>query len=328
MNILASVHLYPPEHLCGAEFMLHGILKHMQKQGHTVKVLLHQANQYKITTHYVYDDVDVFPPDQNTIMNLFRWADITITHLDYTAWTVHMAAVQRVPVVHLIHNTHPYRHIIDAEKPQFVVYNAQWAADKLKYPHASMVLPPPVDPSVYNVGKDCSTNDAITLINLDGNKGGHILRAIAEAMPDRKFIGVIGSYSEPYKDGQHTNQPPNVEVLLKQPDIRKVYERTRVLIMPSRYESWGRTATEAMCNGIPVICTSTPGLLENCGEAGYYIQDRNKIMDWVKAIKRLDDKKIYAAASKKAKERAASLDPQENLHRLEKFMQNAIATYR
>ena len=328
MNILASVHLYPPEHLCGAEFMLHGILKHMQKQGHTVKVLLHQANQYRITNHYVYDDVDVFPPDQNTIMNLFRWADIAITHLDYTAWTVHMSAVQRVPVVHLIHNTHPYRHIIDAEKPQFVVYNAQWAADKLKYPHASMVLPPPVDPNVYNVGKDCSTNEAVTLINLDGNKGGHILRAIAEAMPDRKFIGVVGSYSEPYKDGQHTNQPPNVEVLPKQPDIKKVYERTRILIMPSQYESWGRTATEAMCNGIPVICTSTPGLLENCGEAGYYIQDRSKIMDWVKAIKRLDDKKIYAAASKKAKERAAALDPKENLHRLEQFMQNAIATYR
>ena len=328
MNILASVHLYPPEHLCGAEFMLHGILKHMQKQGHTVKVLLHQANHYRITSHYVYDDVDVFPPDGNTIVNLFRWADIAITHLDYTAWTIHMAAVQRVPVVHLIHNTHPYRHIIDAEKPQHIVYNAQWAADKLKYPHASIVLPPPVDPNVYNVGKDSSTNDAITLINLDTNKGGHILRAIAEAMPDRKFIGVIGSYSEPAKDGQHTNQPPNVEVLPKQPDIRKVYERTRVLIMPSQYESWGRTATEAMCSGIPVICTSTPGLLENCGEAGYYIQDRNKIMDWVKAIKRLDDKKIYAAASKKAKERAAALDPKENLHRLEKFMQNAIATYR
>jgi glycosyltransferase involved in cell wall biosynthesis len=328
MNILASVHLYPPEHLCGAEFMLHGILKHMQKQGHTVKVLLHQANHYKITNHYVYDDVDVFPPDQATIMNLFRWADIAITHLDYTSWTIHMAAVQRVPVVHLIHNTHPYVHIIDAEKAQFIVYNAQWAADKLKYPHASMVLPPPVDPDVYNVGKDSSTNDAITLINLDTNKGGHILRAIAEAMPDRKFIGVVGSYSEPYKDGQHTNQPPNVEVLPKQPDIKKVYEKTRILIMPSQYESWGRTATEAMCSGIPVICTSTPGLLENCGEAGYYIQDRSKIMDWVKAIKRLDDKKIYAAASKKAKERAAALDPKENLYHLEKFMQNAIATYR
>jgi glycosyltransferase involved in cell wall biosynthesis len=328
MNILASVHLYPPEHLCGAEFMLHAINRHMSAQGHTVKVLLHQANQYKITEHYIYDGIDVFPPDQNTIMNLFRWADVVITHLDYTAWTINMAAIQRIPVVHLIHNTHPYVHIIDAEKPQFIVYNAQWAADKLKYQHDSIVIPPPVDPDVYNVGLISDRNTAITLINLDTNKGGHILRQIAEAMPERQFIGVVGSYSEPYSDGQHVNQPPNVEVWPKQPDIRKVYERTRILIMPSKYESWGRTATEAMASGIPVICTSTPGLLENCGEAGYYIQDRDKVAEWVKGIKRLDDKKIYAAASKKAKERAAALDPKENLHRLEKFMQNAIHTYR
>ena len=30
--------------------------------------------------------------------------------------------------------------------------------------------------------------------------------------------------------------------------------------MPSDYESWGRTATEAMCSGIPVICSEANGL--------------------------------------------------------------------
>lgn len=328
MNILASVHLYPPEHLCGAEFMLHGINKFMAARGHTVKVLLHQANQYKIDSHYVYDDIDVFPPDQNTIMNLFRWSDVVFTHLDYTAWTINMGAIHQKPVFHLIHNTHTYTHIVDAEKRQHIVYNSEWASKRLAYNHPFFILPPPCDFRVYKTGADPAKSDYITLVNLDHNKGGHILRAIAQAMPDRKFIGVKGSYSEPAKIGQHTDQPSNVEVWEKQQDIRKVYEKTRILIMPSQYESWGRTATEAMASGIPVICTSTPGLLENCGEAGYYIQDRTKIGEWVKAIKRLDDPKIYAQASKKAAKRAVELDPQANLSDLERWMLDRKADYR
>ena len=137
-----------------------------------------------------------------------------------------------------------------------------------------------------------------------------------------------GSYSEPAKDGQHVNQPPNVLVMEKQIDIKVVYRQTRILIMPSKYESWGRTATEAMASGIPVICTSTPGLLENCGEAGIYIQDRDKIADWVAAIKKLDDPKAYTKASMKARARAYDLDPVKNLERLEAFMLDAIKSYR
>jgi hypothetical protein len=76
-----------------------------------------------------------------------------------------------------------------------------------------------------------------------------------------------------------------------------------------------------------VICTSTPGLLENCGEAGYYIQDRTKIGEWVKAIKRLDDPKVYANASKKAAKRAVELDPQANLSDLERWMLDRKADY-
>jgi len=45
MNIVASVHLYPPEHNCGAEWMIHFMLKDLQVKGHNVRVLLHDANK-------------------------------------------------------------------------------------------------------------------------------------------------------------------------------------------------------------------------------------------------------------------------------------------
>ncbi len=62
MNIVASVHLYPPEHNCGAEWMLHFMLKDLQSKGHNVRVLLHDANKYKVRNNYVFDNIDVFPP--------------------------------------------------------------------------------------------------------------------------------------------------------------------------------------------------------------------------------------------------------------------------
>ena len=324
MNILCSIHLYPPQHLCGAEMMIHHINKYLQSKGHTVKVLVHQANQHKIESHYVYDGIDVFPPDQYTTMSLFMQADVVMTHLDYSTWTVQMGSIFKKPVVHLVHNTYAYACIKDAGKPQYVVYNSEWTKNTLQYNHESMVLYPSCDYRHYDTNIKPVKNEYITLINLDENKGGFILKEIAKLMPDRKFIGVKGSYSEPIKIGQITDQPPNVEILEKQQDIREVYKRTRILIMPSKYESWGRTATEAMCSGIPVVCSTAAGLLENCGTAGIYVQNRDNAQEWVDAIKKLDNEKTFNAASKKAKERSRELDPQEGLARFEQWLREKV----
>jgi glycosyltransferase involved in cell wall biosynthesis len=344
LNILFSIHLYPPQHLCGAEFVAHSIAKHFQKKGDTIKVLLHQANHYKIESHYVYDGVDVIPPDSGLIMNLFYWADVVFTHLDYTKWTIHMAAMHKKPVFHLIHNTQPRPPIIDAEKPQYIIYNSESSRKLLGYKHDSFVLLPPVDYRDYEGEK----GDAITLINLNENKGADIFFRLAEIMPERRFIGVKGSYDyqltgkilDEEKKAVNSAEgfikvinkvdktPKNVELWGKQQDIREVYKQTRILLMPSRYESFGRTATEAMSSGIPVICTATFGLVENCGRAGIYIQNRDNLDEWIEAINKLDRKAEYDKASKKAKERAKEQDPGESLDRLWEWVREKRNSYR
>lgn len=327
MKVLNSIHLYPPQHTCGAEFMAHWINKDAIKNGDEVRVLLHQARHYHISSMYNYDGVDVFPPDQMVIEKLMTWSDAVITHLDYTDWTIGITDVFRRPLFHLIHNTSTYGRIVMADKPQYIIYNSEWAKSQLNYKHDSIVVPPSCDWRHYDTGVDPSYNEAITLINLDGNKGGHILRQIAEALPHRKFIGVIGSYSEPAADGQHTEQPSNVMILPKTNRIVDVYARTRILIMPSKYESWGRTATEAMCNGIPVISSGTPGLRENCGKAGIYL-DRDNISAWVDEIEKLFKPKAYDKASRAAKIRSRELDPVAKLSELRTFMRESIASYK
>lgn len=323
MNFLLSIHLYPPTHLCGAETMIHGIAKHLISKGHNVRVLLHQANQYRIKNNYSFEGVDVFPPNDNVVDGLMRWADGVFTHLDYTRWTIHSAKLYRKPVFHLIHNSHPYPEIIGAEKPQYIIYNSFWLKDLLNYNFSNFILPPPTDYRDFDLGQDHNKSDYITLINLNKNKGGEIFEQIARAMPHKKFMGVMGSYDE-----QIIPNLPNVNVVPKSTNIKGYYKKTRILLMPSEYESWGITATEAMSSGIPVICTDTPGLVENCGKAAIYVRKRDDIKSWVKAISDLDDEKKYSEHSRKAKARAREHDPRKKLDELEDWIREKVYEYR
>ena len=311
MKILASIHLYPPTHNCGAEYMMHQTLKFLKSEGHECRVLLHQANRHKIDTVYSFDGIDVFPPTEYLIDKLFDWSDIVFTHLDYTQLSINLAHKYKKKCVHFIHNYSVYPSIENAIDSQYVVYNSEAAKKHLNYKHDSFVLHPPCDYRFYDTGADTQQNEYVTLINLDWNKGGRILKEIALRMPDTKFVGVLGSYSADGK-GQMLNQPDNVLLLRNTTNIKAIYEQTRVLIMPSKIESWGRVATEAMCNGIPVISSGTEGLRENCGNAGIYV-DRDNIDEWVKQIERLKDGRVYKKASRLARERAIELDPVNEL---------------
>ena len=302
--------------------MIHFMLKDLQSKGHNVRILLHDANKYKVRNNYVFDGIDVFPPNANVIDGIMRWADAVFTHLDYTRWTIHAAKMYRKPVFHLIHNSHPYPEIIDAEKNQHIIYNSLWLKELLNYNFSNFIVTPPVDYNYYDLGNEPEKSEYITLINLNENKGGKIFGEIARAMPHKSFLGVYGSYDE-----QITPKLPNMTYVPNSPDIKQWYAKTRILLMPSKYESWGRTATEAMCSGIPVICTDTPGLKENCDKAGIYIKDRSNVKEWVEAITKLDDKKAYSWASRKAKARSREFDTRKTLDEFENWFRESVNKY-
>lgn len=299
-----------------------------------MRVILHQ---YK-GTPFVYEGVEVFPA--TGLLDAYRWAGLICTHLDFTQYTMAIASMVNKPLLHFVHNDIPYQSIINGNRGQYVVYNSNWIGSKIGYKWPSITLHPPCDIQHYNVNERPEDNEYITLISLNERKGGDMFRQIAEALPGRKFLGVVGSYDNPGPKELTQAQiiacmPPNVTIIQNSPDILSAYRRTRLLLMPSDYESWGRTATEAMCNGIPVICTPTDGLRENCGEAAEYVGRPIKgqpgeaqvtigrVQDWVAAIKKYDDKKFYHKKSVLCRNRAAELDPMKELEALETFMYGA-----
>ena len=111
---------------------------------------------------------------------------------------------------------------------------------------------------------------------------------------------MLGAYGEQII---HDKELPNVTILKNTPDIQEVYKKSRIVLMPSSYESWGRVAMEAACSGIPVIAAPTPGLKESLDYAGLYA-DFDNIADWVDQIRNLDDEKVYDKYSKLTKKRA------------------------
>lgn len=336
MKFLISLHAYPPHHNAGGEMYLHSIAKYLVSKGHQVRILVNESEQQGLKVSYELDGVEVWPRTRRLEI-FFHWADRIITHLGWTHWTVGVAHIFKKPVFFVVHNTHYYNCINDPSKTVGVIYNCQAAKDILQYPQPNIVLPPPVDYRAFDLGQNPIANKYITLINLNENKGGKILYDIARAMPDKKFLAVKGSY-----DPQIIENLPNVHHMDHTPNIREVYQQTRILIMPSEYESWGMCATEAMSNGIPVICTPTFGLKENCGDAALYVgkapeaakkgsgndadlpkvTGRDDIRAWVRQIRSLDNKKTYLHRSNLSRERARFHDPQQRYEQLLDFVIN------
>lgn len=141
--------------------------------------------------------------------------------------------------------------------------------------------------------------DCITLVNANQNKGTHVFLELARRMPDRKFLGVLPYYGE----RQVPPAPQNVEWIGFDDDIRTILKRTRILLMPSYYESFGRIAVESMINGIPVLYSkpakksvypggSTEGVQEWIGDAAIACE-REDYTEWMEAIARFDDSEFY-----------------------------------
>jgi glycosyltransferase involved in cell wall biosynthesis len=307
LRILAWVHLYPPDHCAGAEMMLHEILLGLKRLGHDVSVYLDSS------TVDEWEGVRIYTEKTADPSSLIDSHDILVTHLDRTR-TVIMTNGGRRPIVHLIHNDKQLKfHRVRPQDAALVVANSEWIRDAINWSGPTMVLPPPVDPARYKT----KSGDAITLINMGESKGARLFWTLTRIMPERKFIAVKGGYSEQIV----SNKPgANVEIINHTPDIRSVYSKTRLLLMPSAYESWGRVAIEAAASGIPTIAHPTPGLLESLGDAGTFA-NRDDIADWVEAIRSFDDEQLYAEKSAASLARSTELEPSAMIAELEARLQ-------
>ena len=336
MKIIGYFHLFPPEHNAGSETTVHAALRAMVDRGHEVTVICDRSK----TAPYQIDGIQVIRPPRRGVdtwlREIVKPADLVITHLDLTSQAMTLCVGYK-PLVHFVHNDAQLKYWhVNTVKCQLAVFNSNWLSEAEEWPGPQIIIHPVVEPKRYR----CERGESITLVNPTSGKGAKTFYDLAQMMPERQFLTAQGGYgiqvpcpkvnhptgrlNHTFFDDQGREVPclglPNVTHIKNDPDIRNVFRRTKVLLMPSEAESYGRVGVEAACAGIPTIAHPTTGLREAFGDAAIFC-DRNDVAAWFIEIDRLlTDEVYYRKRSDMALELAASLDPEPEFDRLEKAL--------
>lgn len=157
----------------------------------------------------------------------------------------------------------------------------------------------------------------ITFINPSFEKGLSIFAKLAQycqkAHPDLRFLVVNsnGNFAENiqylHTKGNKDDHPlkpqdfDNVDMTPATKNMKPIYTVSKVLVTPSLWwESWGRVASEAVLNNIPVLGSTSGGLKEATFGAGIHLDapehcikdnlslpDDEEIKPWAQALERL-----------------------------------------
>lgn len=353
LNIVGYFHLTVPEHNAGSETTVWAALRAMVQRGHQVTIVCDRSRR----APYTFEGINVVRPPrrgvQSWLAHICENADLLVTHLDLTREAMQLALDLKKPLAHFVHNTAQLKHHhVNTLKCQLAIFNSHWVAEAQQWPGPQIVVHPVVEPDCYR----CGPGEAITLVNPTPGKGAATFYQLAQLLPDQAFITVAGAYgtqiacpkpplSDPgtrrehefYKEGAAYGsvEPttciyglPNVSHLNHTSDIREVFRKTKILLMPSDYESYGRVGIEAACAGIPTIAHPTPGLKEAFGDAGIFY-NRDDIAGWHAEIKRLLSDEIYFR--KRADiclALAESLEPEQEFDRLEQAFLETVRAWR
>ncbi len=332
--------MYVPSH-GGAEISMYSLLKKLkEKYGWEILTVtderysktkkLKQFNEIRIHTvshknreKEIEKEIIRFKP--NVIITQLMWGDIALKLANKCS----IPSIMRVCKVPLELNLGE-----DSEySPTSFIATSNYVKKyiKEKWNRKAQVIRPLVETKDYIISdeKFNSINSKyIFMFNPLIRKGGIIFKEIAKRLHNKNFGAVLGwsslkespysnSFSKKYikritesEGSKFDGSLPiyvdlkdcrNVDIFRSEDDIRTIYKKTRLLLIPSQWEeAFGRVAVEAMINGIPVIGSNVGGLKEAIGKGGILL-DKNKINLWIEEILKFDDLDYYKKMSERAK---------------------------
>lgn len=133
--------------------------------------------------------------------------------------------------------------------------------------------------------------DNVTFVNPIVHKGSVMAFEIARRCPDIRFR-FVKAWALDSEDAENLRcemaSVRNVELVAPSRDMRAIYARAKIVLVPSRIEeTWGRVATEAQFNGIPVVAANRGGLPEAVGPGGMLLDPDGSVEPWVDAVRAL-----------------------------------------
>jgi hypothetical protein len=321
MTVVALSHGYPPLWNMGGEVSLHRTMKAIREESY---VLTKTDKPYtfegisvrQINTANVLDiNADPMPiAKQLQELN----ARVVIGQNELSLPGVLAAREIDATSIVNVHTPPRYGSGISAAMLQsdYAIYNTKAAAKAWGEPDA-FVLHPPISPLPKNIS---NSGDAYTLLSSLTNKGVGVVIDLAKMYPNQRFI-IVRSPAEPTHGLKNIEEIvakiPNIELHPRvAPENVDIYlKQTRILLVPSRYETYGMSAIEAAGYGIPSVHVDTPDVREGIGGAAILIRPLN-LLDAQRGINQIE--KYYNKFSEIARIRAEAIHDRQKIE-LEQF---------
>lgn len=321
-TIVWFMHSYVPNVRAGAEITAHALNQQLLAMGWRVVVVLPDFQMANV------DGVECirYVPNSPEVDAAFASADAIFCQNYDAQKAIQELEHYRKPIVFFMH--------IDREKteilmqrfavPLAVVYNSE--TQRLQNPtvHDNTVVRPYIPFADFAPRGRDEQLGPVTLLNVNENKGGKILVELARRLRDVPFVGVKGAYS-----AQVAEDSPNLIYRPTVDDPRPYYEAAGIYIMPSKSESWGRAALEAMSIGVPVIASTAHGIREaTAGACAAYCRT-DDIGCWEETIRRLrSDMGFYRECVERGRERVRRLAAEDDFAPFEGWLRDMINKWR
>lgn len=276
MIIGAHLEHAAPDHPAGAEWTLHDTFAWLARRQHDCRIVANRGH-----TQARIDDVLIYTqPSEAELDQHYAECDVMLTQLDATMHAQLLAASHQTPLIQYVHSASQLEQLgVMPTCSALVIFNTQHVADASAWwPGPSLVLRPPINAERVRVDKPGACT---TLVNLSNPKGGLAFWRLAHSLTTLPFLGVQGAYDHQVlaptglatynENDAASGLPANLRVMGAVRDIRDALGYTRLLLVLSWSETYGRIAGEAAVSGIPSICADTPGLRECLGDAGRYV---------------------------------------------------------
>ena len=295
-TILWATKLYRPRN-AGSEFYAEGVCRELAALGHEVHVMTSTSEGW----HRISDGgrgVKVWRcrrmADFGTICREVKPRVVLVNY----EWTRNVLLQSDRPVAVVMHNTWSAQSVplnLRLRVSLWIANSAPTLAGTVPEARARrhLIVTPPLDMARVAV-RPGAARDAVGVIGLSPEKGGRLFWALAERMPDIRFVAQPGGYGV-----QEVHRLPNVEVV-PTGDVRDLFDRCKIFLFPSRFESWGMAGLEAQANGGAVLASDLPTLHHSLGDGAAFLPADPAA--WEPVIRKLlSDEKMFSSLTERGK---------------------------
>ncbi len=259
---------------------------------------------------------------------------VVASSIDRVSWRRIRAQLQaaQIPSVLYLREASGKGHLtVTGAPPDLLLANAESLAEGARAEGYECT----VIPSIVELEKSRTetTREAVVLVNPIEMLGGDRVWAIAKARTDIPFVlreSNIMSAADHAAVQRGIAAHPNVTVAPYTTTPTEIYRTAKVLLVPHRVDNRPRVILEAQANGIPVLATEFPGLIEAVGEGGALVPNDAEPAEWINALGRMwDDPEYYQQLCDAARRHADrdDVNAERILDRFEPLVADLVAQY-